>query len=91
MVDDRGAVYPLTIDPTWTEQQILAALDGVGGDFFGRSVSVSGNTAVIGAPYRNSGTGAAYVFALSGGAWTFQQELTAPDGAAGIISVRPSR
>ena len=48
------------------------------------SVSVSGDTAVIGAYGKNSSDqGAAYVFVRSGGVWTQQQELTASDGAAG--------
>ena len=59
------------------------------GDFFGWSVAIPGSvaapgsTAVVGAPYRNSSTGAAYVLARSGSTWAQQVELTAADGAAG--------
>jgi uncharacterized protein (TIGR03437 family) len=49
---------------------------------FGTSVSVSGDTAAIGAYNKNGAAGAAYVFARSGGVWAQQQELTASDGAA---------
>jgi hypothetical protein len=86
IVEDESAEYPLTIDPLWTQQKELTASDGAANDDFGYSVSVSGDTAVIGAPFRtvNSNTqqGVAYVFVRSGGVWTQQQELTASDGAA---------
>ena len=44
------------------QQQELTAADGARGDVFGYSVAVSGNTAIIGAAYKNSYQGAAYVF-----------------------------
>ena len=69
----------------WSQQQELTASDGSANDAFGYSVSVSGDTALIGAWEKtvNSLTyqGAAYVFVLSGGTWSQQQELTASDGA----------
>jgi Fe-S cluster biogenesis protein NfuA len=80
IVEDRQAEYPLMVDPTWTQQQELTASDGAVADDFGGSVSVSGNTAVIGAQGKSIGRGAAYVFVRSGGVWTQQQELTASDG-----------
>jgi hypothetical protein len=85
-VTDRGALYPVTVDP-WIQQQELTAADGARGDVFGYSVAVSGETAIIGAAGKtignNSGQGAAYVFTCSGTpcTWTQQQELTASDGA----------
>ena len=82
IVDDRDALYPLVIDPTWTQQQQLTASDGVAQGGFGSSISVSGDTALIGAPYRNSFEGAVYVFVRTGGVWSQQQKLTASDGAA---------
>jgi hypothetical protein len=63
---------------TWTEQQKLTALDGVANAFFGSSVAVSGDTAVVGAVY---GDDSAYVFARGGTTWTQRQKLTASDGA----------
>jgi len=44
------------------QQQELTASDAVRGDEFGYSVAMSGNTTIIGAAYRNSYQGAAYVF-----------------------------
>jgi uncharacterized repeat protein (TIGR01451 family) len=66
----------------WTEQKELIASDGAARDFFGYSVSLCGNTALIGIIGGNRPQGAAYVFVGSGGTWTLQQELTASDGAA---------
>ena len=70
--------------PASTFQQAeLTAADGAPGDAFGGSVAISGSTAVVGAPDRNSQTGAAYVFTRSGTTWSQQAELTAADAAAG--------
>ncbi|MGA3194212.1 MAG: hypothetical protein ABSD39_04345 [Terriglobales bacterium] len=82
LVNDRDAAYPITIDP-WVQQQEIADPGATAGDLFGSSVSVNGTTAVVGAPAGNGSLGAAYVFTLSGGTWTLQQELTAGDGASG--------
>jgi sugar lactone lactonase YvrE len=78
----RGAAYVFVLSAGETQQQELTASDGAADDFFGTSVALSGNTAVIGAYRKNSAQGAAYVFVLSGGVWTQQQELTDSDGAA---------
>ena len=88
VVEDREATYPLTIDPVLTQIAELTASDGSVSDRFGYSVSVEGDTAVVGAVAKavgaNSSQGAAYVFARnSGGAdgWGQVKELTASDGA----------
>ena len=73
----------------WVQTAELTASDGTPGNGFGYSVAVSsvGNTVVVGAPYRDSGTGAAYVFSAPswfsrpGTGWTQTAELTAADGA----------
>jgi hypothetical protein len=52
-------------------------------DYFGYSVALDGDTAVIGVPGSAALTGAAYVFVRVGGIWTVQQVLTASDGAPG--------
>jgi hypothetical protein len=75
-------------DPAWMQQQELTPSDAAASGCFGSSVSLSGDTAVIGAFWKTvkSGgvlaQGAAYVFTLSGGVWAQQQELTASDAAA---------
>src|SRR5262249_8157419 len=84
---NRGAAYVFVRAGTaWTQQQELTASDGAANDFFGLSVAVSGDTAVVGADLHQVGSnvnqGAAYVFVRAGTAWAQQQELTASDGAA---------
>jgi hypothetical protein len=84
---DQGAVYVFTRSgTTWTQQQKLLASDPITEDFFGYSVSLSsdGNTALIGAFFKNATLnqyGAAYVFTRSGTTWTEQQKLLASDPA----------
>ena len=68
----------------WTEQQKLIADDGAVSDWFGSSLSISGDTLVVGAYYdddKGSKSGSAYVYVRNGGVWTEQQKLTASDGA----------
>jgi len=54
-VDDRGAAYPLRIDP-FIQQARLYSSNGAAEDAFGVSVAVSGNTVVVGAPNHSVGT-----------------------------------
>ena len=85
LVDDTAAVYPLTIDP-WVQQQKLTTFDAAAGDLFGISVSVSGDTALIGAHRDDdagSDTGSAYVFARTGTTGSQQEKLVANDAAMG--------
>jgi FG-GAP repeat len=80
-----GAAYVFVRSgDTWTEQQKLFPNDGEDGDGFGISVSLSGETALVGARWDDdmgSGSGSAYVFARTGSTWTEQQKLTPSDGA----------
>ncbi|MGD8413889.1 MAG: hypothetical protein PVF33_06640, partial [Candidatus Latescibacterota bacterium] len=59
-----GSAYIFELNPggTWTQKQKLLASDGAPNDFFGRSVSISGDWAVVGAMYDNVASGSAYVF-----------------------------
>ena len=87
---DQGAAYVFT-EPAlgWkdnTETAELTASDGAGADYFGTSVSISGNTVVVGAYGVNGSQGAAYVFTESGSGWvstSMAAKLTASDGASG--------
>ncbi|MGZ5529524.1 MAG: FG-GAP repeat protein, partial [Limisphaerales bacterium] len=71
----------------FSQQQQLAAGDGAAFDQFGAAVAMSGDTAVVGAPYDTVGAnfhqGSVYVFIRSGSTWTQQAQLFADDGAAG--------
>jgi hypothetical protein len=42
-------IFVQATDGTWSQQAKLTADDGAAGEFFGSSVSMSGDTAVIGA------------------------------------------
>ncbi|NOZ37308.1 MAG: hypothetical protein GXP11_04425, partial [Gammaproteobacteria bacterium] len=80
---DSGSAYVFVRDPatgSWTQQQKLLASDGTINDWFGRSVSISGDTAIVGAAETND-VGSAYVFVRNPatGVWTEQQKLTASD------------
>jgi hypothetical protein len=79
----QGAAYVFAqSNGTWSETQKLVASDGAANDWFGQSVALDGDTAVIGAAqYLNFGNGAAYVFTRTGASWTESQKLTADDGA----------
>jgi hypothetical protein len=79
---NQGSAYVFTRSgTTWSQQAKLTASDGAAHDFFGYSVALSGDTALVGA-YIDDSAGSAYVFTRSGGAWSQQAKLTASDGAA---------
>ena len=87
---DPGSAYVFVRSATsWSQQAKLTAGDGASSDYFGNSVSLSGdgNIALVGAFYADTpgGTdaGSAYVFARSGTTWNQQAKLAAGDGAAG--------
>jgi len=83
----QGAAYVFgSCASSLVQQQQLTASDGAAFDGLGRSVAISGDTAVVGAftdgVGSNESQGSAYVFVRIGGVWTLQQKLTASDGAA---------
>ncbi|MGH9755500.1 MAG: FG-GAP repeat protein, partial [Blastocatellia bacterium] len=57
-VDDREAVWPVTIDPTFAQRQKLVAQDAGASDGFGSSVAIRGETVVVGAGGDNGPAGA---------------------------------
>src|SRR5690606_9982692 len=82
---------------TWSQQAYLKASNTNAGDRFGWSVSVSGNTVVVGANREGSAatgvggdgndnsaleSGAAYVYTRSGTAWSQQAYLKASNTEA---------
>ena len=79
---NSGSAYISTRSgSTWTQQAKLTASDGADWDYFGTSVALSGDTAVIGSPYDDNLRGSAYIFTRSGTTWSQQAKLTASDGA----------
>jgi hypothetical protein len=82
---NKGAAYVYTRTCptcTWTLSQRLTASDGVSSDRFGIAVAFDGSTMLIGATTVGGGSGAAYTFYQSGGAWVQSQKLVPHDGAA---------
>ena len=73
-VADRGAAYPLRIDPLIQQGQKLTGAGGVGTGRVGYDVALSadGNTALVGGRYGIRGAGAAWVFTRTAGVWTQQ-------------------
>ena len=85
---DAGSAYVFVRSGgVWTQQAKLTASDAAGGDNFGFSVAVAGDTAVVGAhldtTVAGSYAGSAYVFVRSGGVWSQQAKLRASDAAPG--------
>ncbi|OQX02531.1 MAG: hypothetical protein BWK80_57685, partial [Desulfobacteraceae bacterium IS3] len=81
---DSGSAYIFrrNSDGLWTQQAKLTATDGAAEDYFGWSVSISGDYALVGAYLDDGASGSAYIFRRnSDGTWTQQAKLTADDGA----------
>ena len=85
--DGNGSAYIFEdTGSSWAQVAKLTAGDGAAGDYFGDSVSISGGTAIVGAPSdddNGSASGSAYIFEDTGSSWAQVAKLTAGDGAAG--------
>ncbi len=91
MGDESGSAYVFGYgcdEPSWVwegrEEDKLTAFDGGTEDYFGWSVAICENTALIGAIYDDDAgeaSGSAYVFRFDGTAWVHAQKLTASDAA----------
>ncbi len=83
-VDDAGALYPVVIDPTFSQQQKLTASDAGASDFFGSAVAIDGETVIVGSPFDDnaagSNAGSAYIFVRT----CAECEITCP---ANVIAV----
>jgi hypothetical protein len=81
VASDAGAAYVFRYDgSSWLLEQKLVSPDADPSDYFGFSVSASGDAALIGAYLDDdlgSNTGAAYVFRDDGSSWSMEQKLTA--------------
>jgi hypothetical protein len=81
-----GTFAPLAAAQIQSEDAKLLASDGSASDTFGRSVSVDGDFAVIGASadsHQGVQSGSAYVFQRQGDAWNQIAKLVPNDGSAG--------
>ncbi len=95
---DAGAVYVFVRSAgVWAQQAYLKASNTGGGDQFGSSVAINGDTLVVGSPLEDSSAtgvggaqgdngasaaGAAYIFVRSGTTWTQQAYLKASNTGA---------
>jgi hypothetical protein len=82
---NTGAIYVYERNPhtlMWTDQAKLVASDTGEGSLFGRSISLSGDTALVAAlndDYGLKRSGSAYFFNRTGGLWSQQQKLVSID------------
>ena len=82
---DRGAAYVFNRDDTgtWTPTTKLTATGGAADDWFGSSVSLDGDTAIIGAQKATANgksSGVAYIFDYNGTTWTQSAKLAPVSG-----------
>jgi hypothetical protein len=78
---DAGLTYVFSrSDGSWTQETKLFADNGGYRDYFGSSVDLSGDTALIGTNYYYQDGGSAYIFGRSDDTWTQERELTDDDG-----------
>ena len=84
--DKSGSIYVFyNSGSAWAQVAKLSASDGAANDNFGNSVSISGETIVVGAVGDDdlgSASGSAYVFKKVGATWTQVAKLRASDGEA---------
>jgi hypothetical protein len=69
----------------WVEQQRLVRLNGAANDYFGASVAIENDLAVIGMPGANASTGSVVLFTRTGSTWSQWQSRSANDGMPGDL------
>jgi hypothetical protein len=82
---DRGARYPVRVDPFFQQGEPLSGSGERGPGSFGSSVALSadGSTALIGGYSDGASAGAAWVFTRSGSTWKQQGEKLTGSGEVG--------
>ncbi|MFN0242108.1 MAG: FG-GAP repeat protein [Planctomycetota bacterium] len=87
LVDDRVAVYPITVDPWIVVQEAKFTGGGPTSIAFGFDVDVSAEAVLVGAPSADPGglinAGEARIFERAAGAWSLTAALRPSDAAAG--------
>jgi len=83
--ESSGSAYAFQRDGgTWRQREKLVADDGDARDFFGGSVTLAGDTAIIGASEdddpNGEDSGSAYVFERTDDRWSQQVKLVSDDG-----------
>ncbi len=81
--EDAGAAYVYRFTgSSWQEEAKLTASDAEPYNLFGRAVAVSGNVAVVGAPYDDANIqngGSAYIYRYNGSNWRQEAKLSFTD------------
>ena len=78
--DNAGAAYIFKRDGTsWVEQIKIQSSDVEGDDYFGFSVAISGDYAIVGAYKVGSDAGASYIFKRDGTSWTQEAKIQSSD------------
>ena len=84
--EDSGSAYIFTkVGAAWQQQQELIPAAGDAEDWFGHSVSISGDWAIvsaIGDSDKATKAGAVYAYKRHGSLWTMAQKITASDGSS---------
>jgi len=89
---DAGSAYIFEIDTSgnWSQKQKIVASDRQADDYFGTSVAISGNYAIVGAYLEDpdssgnviNNAGSAYIFERTNGSWNQIKKIVASDRAA---------
>jgi predicted DNA-binding protein with PD1-like motif len=95
-IGDAGSAYVFELDEgsgTFTESRKIVASDREANDFFGRSLAIDGNKAIVAAPWEdeggNNGAGAAYFFGpiSTPELYNFTAEATSSESAEFSVDV----
>jgi hypothetical protein len=77
----RGSAHIFWRDGNnWIKLQKLSPSDSITTTYFGSSVSIFKDRAIVGAAFGNFWTGSAYIFKREGTTWIEEQKITASDG-----------
>ncbi len=87
-VEDAGSAYVFWFNGfEWTQLFTLTASDATTDHYFGYSVAIEGDIAVVGATgddHAGQDSGSAYVFRFDGANWVEESKLTASDATIGM-------
>ena len=81
-IAQSGVAYAFSLNGSgWSISDTLIPMTAQTADFMGQSVALRGNTALVGAPARNSASGVVFAFARSGTQWVHTADLLPADPA----------
>lgn len=77
--NETGAAYIFKKENFWVQEARLTSFDLEEGDWFGSSVALEGNRAIVGARHHNGDDGAVFVFEHENGEWAQTRKFETPD------------